>query len=281
MRFKKIYIEITNRCNLSCDFCIKNRRQIIDMNFDNFKIIINKIKPYTKEIYLHVLGEPLIHRDINSFINYATSEGLLVNITTNGYFVQKIINNKNIHRLNISLHSFDDKYKVSLKDYLDNIFNTIDKIDHRTFISLRLWIKDNYTLDILKYINNRYNKNIHQIQDNHKIMLRKNLIIDSYHMFTWPDLNNKYYSEVGKCYGLITHIGILSDGTVIPCCLDTRGIIKLGNIYNDDLEEILNKEQVKEMISGFKNNQKIHELCKHCCFLEVKNESVRLEKWDK
>lgn len=278
MRFKKIYIEITNRCNLSCDFCIKNRRQIIDMNFDNFKIIINKIKPYTKEIYLHVLGEPLIHRDINSFINYATSEGLLVNITTNGYFVQKIINNKNIHRLNISLHSFDDKYKVSLKDYLDNIFNTIDKIDHRTFISLRLWIKDNYTLDILKYINNRYNKNIHQIQDNHKIMLRKNLIIDSYHMFTWPDLNNKYYSEVGKCYGLITHIGILSDGTVIPCCLDTRGIIKLGNIYNDDLEEILNKEQVKEMISGFKNNQKIHELCKHCCFLEVKNESVRLEK---
>lgn len=278
MRFKKIYIEITNRCNLSCDFCIKNRRQIIDMNFDNFKIIINKIKPYTKEIYLHVLGEPLIHKDINTFINYATSEGLLVNITTNGYFVQKIINNKNIHRLNISLHSFDDKYKVSLKDYLDNIFNTIDKIDHRTFISLRLWIKDNYTLDILKYINNRYNKNIHYIQDNHKIMLRKNLIIDSYHMFTWPDLNNKYYSEVGKCYGLITHIGILSDGTVIPCCLDTRGIIKLGNIYNDDLEEILNKEQVKEMISGFKNNQKIHELCKHCCFLEVKNESVRLEK---
>lgn len=278
MRFKKIYIEITNRCNLNCDFCIKNKRPIIDMNLDNFKIIIDKIKSYTSEIYLHVLGEPLIHKDINTFIDYATSKGLLVNITTNGYFIRNIIDNKNIHRLNISLHSFSDKYSVSLNDYLDNIFNTIDKIDSKTFISLRLWVKDNHTQDILNYINKRYNKNIDFIQDNHKVMIKKNLIIDSYHMFTWPDLNNTYYSEAGKCYGLINHIGILSNGNIIPCCLDTMGLINLGNIYQDDLSDILNKKIVRDMIKGFKNNQKIHELCKHCCFLEAKNESIKLEK---
>ena len=102
MKLKKIYIEITNTCNLDCSFCIKNQRKPMIMSFDNYKYIINKIKNNTKEIYLHVLGEPLMHKDINSFIDYAYNNGLLVNITTNGYLINKIKDNNNIHRLNIS-----------------------------------------------------------------------------------------------------------------------------------------------------------------------------------
>ena len=121
MKLKKIYIEITNRCNLSCSFCIKNSRKLRDITMDEYKYIINKIKPYTKEIYLHVLGEPLIHKDINSFINYACNNNLKVNITTNGYLINNIANNTNLHRLNISLHSFSEKYNIPLNIYLDNM----------------------------------------------------------------------------------------------------------------------------------------------------------------
>lgn len=267
MKLKKVYIEITNGCNLNCDFCIKNSRKITNMTIDNYKYIIDKIKEYTKEIYLHVLGEPLMHKDINYFIEYAGYNGLLVNITTNGYLIDKIKDNRSIHRLNISLHSYDVKYKVSLSNYLDKIFEVVDKLRNNTFISLRLWTMNDECKKILDYINDRYNTNIMEIGKNSKIKISNNLIIDTFHPFIWPDLNNNYYNSSGKCMGLIDHIGILSDGRIIPCCLDSKGIINIGNIYYDELENIFNKEIVKDMIKGFKNNYKCQELCRHCSFL--------------
>ena len=268
MPLKKIYLEITNGCNLNCDFCIKNKRKINSINIDNYKYIIDKIKDNTKELYLHVLGEPLMHKDINYFIDYASREGLLVNITTNGYLINNIYNNHNIHRLNISLHSFNDRYKIDIKVYLDNIFKVIDNIRDKTFISLRLWVGNKYTDYILDYINKRYNINIDSIDNNKKIKITNNLIIDTFHEFIWPDLNNNYYNEVGTCKGLIDHIGILSDGTIIPCCLDSNGIINLGNIYDDNINDILNSKRVKDMINGFKRHYKCEELCRHCSFIK-------------
>ena len=281
MRLKKIYLEITNRCNLNCDFCIKNSRKICDINRDDYEFIIDKIKDDTKELYLHVLGEPLLHKDINYFIDYAYEKGLLVNITTNGYKINEIRNNHHIHRLNISLHSFNKRYKVAIDDYLDNIFNVIDKIRDKTFISLRLWVNNNDTEDILNYINKRYKTNINNINDNEKIKITNNLIIDTFHVFIWPDLDNSYYNDNGTCRGLIDHVGILSDGTIIPCCLDSRGIINLGNIYHDNIKDILNSERARKMIDGFKKHKKCEELCKHCSFIQEKrcnNEDIGLER---
>ena len=267
MRFKKIYLEITNGCNLNCNFCIKNKRAITNITYDNYKYIIDKIKKYTKSIYLHVLGEPLMHKDILKFIKYASDNKLEVNITTNGYLIDRIKDNKIIKRLNISLHSYNDKYQIALDKYLENIFDVIDTIKDKTFITLRLWVSSKYTEEIISYINNRYKLNINNIENNTKLKILPNVQIDTFHEFIWPDLNNNYYSKTGTCKGLIDHIGILSDGKIIPCCLDTKGIIDLGNIYQDEIKDIINSERVKNMIDGFKKNQKCEELCRHCKFL--------------
>ncbi len=271
MRFKKIYIEITNRCNLKCDFCILNKRKINDITMDQYRIILDKIKGYTKEIYLHVLGEPLLHSNINEFISYANNNGFDVNETTNGYLIDKL--KVYPKRLNISLHSYNKKYGISLDDYLDKIFNYIDLYRYNTYFSLRLWANNNKNNDAIDYINKRYNLSLKNISNNQKIKIGKNLLIDTFHEFVWPDLDNNYYSEKGRCYGLINHMGILSDGTIIPCCLDSEGIINLGNIFNDDMGDVLNKDIVHDMINGFKNNKKCMELCRHCSFLEESNDN--------
>ena len=268
MKLKRIYLEITNRCNLNCTFCIKNNRKINDISWSDYQYIIDKIKYDTEEIYLHILGEPLMHREINEFIKYAYQNGLLVNITTNGYLINRIKDNPYIHRLNISLHSFNDKYNILLNDYLDTIFKVVDGIRNRTFVSLRLWVNGHDTDKIVTYINNRYNTNIVDLENNKKIKITNNLIIDTFHEFIWPDLNNSYYSQVGTCHGLTQHIGILSDGTIVPCCLDSRGIINLGNIYHNDLNVIIDQDRVKKMITGFKKGYKCEELCRHCKFLD-------------
>lgn len=278
MKFKKVYIEICNGCNLNCDFCIKNSRQVKYIKRDEYEYIINKIAGYTKEIYLHVLGEPLMHKDINYFIDYANNMGILVNITTNGYLINKIKDNKNIHRLNISMHSFNSRYGIVIDEYIDNVFYVVDNLRDKTFVSLRLWVKTENTKKILEYINKRYGTKILEIDNNKKIKISNNLIIDSFHEFIWPDINNSYYNENGRCNGLIDHFGILSTGEIIPCCLDSKGIINLGNIYQDNLEDVFNSKLVKEMREGFLNNKKCQELCRHCSFLGGSNESNRLEK---
>ena len=278
MKFKKVYIEICNGCNLNCDFCIKNSRQVKYIKRDEYEYIINKIAGYTKEIYLHVLGEPLMHKDINYFIDYAHNMGILVNITTNGYLINKIKDNKNIHRLNISMHSFNSRYGIEIDEYIDNVFYVVDNLRDKTFVSLRLWVKNENTKKILEYINKRYGTKILKIDNNKKIKISNNLIIDSFHEFIWPDINNSYYNENGRCNGLIDHFGILSTGEIIPCCLDSKGIINLGNIYQDNLEDVFNSKLVKEMREGFLNNKKCQELCRHCGFLGGSNESNRLEK---
>ena len=261
-RFKKIYFEITNACNLNCDFCIKNQRKIDYISKDNFKLILNNIKDYTDYIYFHVLGEPLMHPDINELIDIA-SEQFNVNITTNGYLINRITTNK-IRQLNISLHSFDIKYKKSLEEYLTDIFNKIDTLE-KTYISLRLWVKNDYNEEIINYINKRYNTNLKSNDVNYKI--NNHIFVNNFHEFIWPDLNNTYYSKEGSCYGLIEHIGILIDGTIVPCCLDSRGVINLGNIYKNTLDDVLNSDRVDEMITNFRNNKKTEELCKHCSFI--------------
>ena len=265
-RFKKIYVEITNGCNLKCDFCIKNSRKTKFISIDEFKILLNKVKDYTDYLYFHVLGEPLLHPFINELIDIA-SNNFKINITTNGYLIEKIKDNKNIRQLNISLHSYSSKYGISLIDYLNNIFDTVDNLNkNNTYISLRLWVKNKYNKEIIDYINKRYNTNINYDVENYTI--NKKLFINNFHEFIWPDLNNNTYDENGTCYGLIDHIGILVDGTIIPCCLDSRGEINLGNIYDNSIDEILKTPRVINMINNFKNNKKCEELCKHCKFIE-------------
>ena len=88
-KYKKVYIEITNKCNLNCSFCSKVKRQKKEMSIDEFKEIISKIHNYTDYIYLHVKGEPLLNNNIIEMINEAEKYNIKVNLTTNGILISK------------------------------------------------------------------------------------------------------------------------------------------------------------------------------------------------
>lgn len=262
--YKKIYLEITNNCNLNCSFCIKNNRNKKFMSIDEYKTILNKIKPYTKYLYFHVSGEPLLHPNINDLIDIG-SKDFHINITTNGYLINRIKNNLNIRQINISLHSFSEKYNISLEDYLNNICEVIDSLYTNTYFSLRFWVNNKYNLQIIEYLNKKYKCDI-KLETGFKV--KDNVFISVNKEFIWPDIENDYFNEKGTCYALKDHIGILVNGDIIPCCLDANGIIKLGNIFNEELNQIINSERYQKMYEGFKNNLKCEELCKKCNFLE-------------
>lgn len=218
------------------------------MSFDEFKYILSKLKGYTNYIYLHVLGEPLMHPLINEFINYA-SKFFYVNITTNGTLLNKIKDNKNIRQINVSMHSMNN---------YDLVFKYTDILKKCTYINYRFWVGE--YKEKIKILENKYN-----IEINKSMKLENNVFVDIKDEFVWPDLSNNLCND-GKCYGLIDHFGILVDGRIIPCCLDSLGSITLGNIFTDNLEEVFNSNRVKDIKNNFKNGKRIEELCKHCGF---------------
>ena len=268
--YKKVYVEITNNCNLNCDFCPHNKRPHKFISLDEFQIVLNKLKGHTNYLYFHVLGEPLLHPNINELINNAASEGYNINITTNGYLINRVEDNTNIRQINISLQSYTPNSNKTLEEYLNDIFTAIDKLKKHTYISLRMWVLGDNTTEILNYINNKYNKDIKYYEGYQSTVLEDNVFIAFNKEFIWPSMNREVISDKGYCYALKDHIGILVDGTVIPCCLDGDGIINLGNIYETKLEDIINSKRYQDMYNGFKRKEKVEELCKRCDFISKK-----------
>lgn len=266
--YKKVYIEITNNCNLSCSFCMHNKRKSAFMDLESYKVVIDKIKEYSKYVYLHVLGEPLLHPNINEIIDINYENGINTNITTNGYLISRIKDNHHIRQINISLQSFNDNYDLSMDEYFVNIFEVINNLKKDTYFNLRLWVDSNITRKMLTKINTYYNKNILFNNNNSSIKLEDNVYLTFHKEFSWPSLNSEEKYEHGTCYALRDHLGILVDGTIVPCCLDGDGSIKLGNIFSDSLNDVINSQRYQRMMEGFKNNKKIEPLCQRCNFIE-------------
>ena len=265
MKFKKIYIEITNICNLNCSFCSKSNKSKKEMNKEEFELILSRINNYTDYIYLHVKGEPLIHKDLESILLIAKKYNKRVCITTNGVLLKEkldILNKyENIYQINISLHSENKK-----DNYLEDILYSIDNLNH-PYISLRFWTLDKGIMDAktkryLSIIKERYN--IYDIKNCTKLKEKVYLSLDD--KFIWPDIKNNYYNEEGYCLGGKSHIGVLSDGTVVICCLDSEGHSNLGNIYINTLEEILDSDKFKNTLNNFNNRKAYLDICRHCSY---------------
>ena len=271
-RFKKIYIEITNRCNLNCSFCGKNKRDFRDMSLLEFELVINKIKKYTDYIYLHVKGEPLLYSNLDSLLSICDNTNIKVNITTNGVFLKEklsvLINHVCIRQINISLHSENNK-----KNYFLDVFSSGKVLSTKMFISYRIWDLKEYKLnkkstEIVNKIIEFYNLSpviVDKLYNDKNIKIASNTFVNKENIFTWPDVDNDILVD-GFCYGLKTHIAILSNGDIVPCCLDANGEIKLGNIFEDSLDDVLNGDIYKSLLKSFKDNKAIHPLCKSCNF---------------
>ena len=70
------------------------------------------------------------------------------------------------------------------------------------------------------------------------------------------------------CRGLLDHFGILSDGTVVPCCLDSDGIINLGNVFEEELADILASPRARAIPEGFRRRKAVEDLCRRCGFAQ-------------
>jgi radical SAM protein with 4Fe4S-binding SPASM domain len=272
-RFEEIYVEISNICNLKCSFCPGTIRNPKRMNREEFKIVLNKIKPYTDFICFHLLGEPLCHPDFEAFLKIAEEMKFMVKIVTNGTLISKnkdaLLNSKSHYITYISLHSFEaNNNNISFEKYLNDCFEYAKSAKNKKIVVLRLWNnggKDSLNNEILAKLENYFPKP--WAEEGNGIKIANKIYVEYGDKFDWPTLESDDINEKIFCPGLRTAIGILADGTVVPCCLDNDGTINLGNIFEADLEEIINSERAQNIYNGFSNRNACEELCKRCSFV--------------
>lgn len=271
--FNKVYIEITNICNMHCSFCHGHSRKPKRMSLDEFTLILDKLENETKYIYYHLMGEPLTHPQLPEFIKRASERGYKSIITTNGTLLadrKDTLFPSGVHKINISLHSFEEENSDAHVRYVRKLAEFAkEAADHGIIVVFRLWNKgcdggkNDTVFQILKEtISGEWTANTRGIR------IRNKLHLEWGDRFEWPDSAAQIQGEHFSCYGLRDHCGILSDGTVVPCCLDSDGVIALGNIFTDDMHSIINSDRAKAIAAGFKQGTAVEDLCKRCGYAQ-------------
>jgi radical SAM protein with 4Fe4S-binding SPASM domain len=278
MRFKRVYVELTNICGLSCTFCPdkNNSPQTIDLPF--FEKIVKQVSRYTNEIVCHVMGDPLTLSNIQEYLEIIKRYDMKAMITTSGFYIDKHSSNTLLHpavrQLNISLNSFNkNDTKLTLDEYLKPILAVCkDKDSYQdTFINLRLWnidegkSEDEFNAQVFDKLSKFFGVKADYTSNKKGLRLASKVLLHFDNYFEWPSLSNPTYGD-GYCGGLDSHIAILSDGTVVPCCLDYQGIIELGNLQTQSFDEILSSSRTCAIKDGFKQNMAVEELCQRCSY---------------
>lgn len=289
---KRAYIEITNVCNLACSFCPGTRRAKRFMTPEEFRVIAAKVREHTEYIYLHVMGEPLLHPELEAILDIATELGFKINITTNGTLLAKkaelIRKYSSIRKVSVSLHSYEGNHaadaieneRKAFAEYLENVWNFAAQAD--CIVALRLWNEggeNEMNDEIVDFLSRRSGLDVRSIPEtangrriyDENMMARdagenvynSRIYLESAAKFTWPT-EQPDEQPVTFCHGLTQQVAVLCDGSVVPCCLDSEGAVTLGNLLKEDLGEILESGRAKAFVQGFIDHCPSEELCRHC-----------------
>ena len=284
-KFKRVYIEISNICNLQCSFCPIVDRDKDIMEPELFRKIARDIAPHTEQVCLHLMGEPLAHPKFTEILQIAEEIGLRINLTTNGILLNRyaelLMNSKALHQINFSIHAFKDNFKnKDINPYLKDILNFSYKsqeVNPELYINYRLWnifettTQNDSNSDIFKTIGNFFETEIKEDIDvgsikSKRIYKRVYLHFDS--RFEWPDPEMPIQSDKGFCHAVSSHIGIHTDGTVVACCLDKEARLNLGKLPEKSLNEVLLDKRATAMREGFKAKKLVEDLCQRCTYIK-------------
>ncbi|MBQ2278800.1 MAG: radical SAM/SPASM domain-containing protein [Clostridia bacterium] len=274
----KAFLEITNACNLACSFCHGTKRPIRYISREEFTRAATELRTFADYLYFHLMGEPLLHPDLPEFFEIAGQLGFKVIITTNGTLLPKktelLLSAPSLFKVSVSLHSYEaNSLKITPEEYLDGCFDFCDRASAQGIVSvMRLWNiggEDSLNTQILDRMHARFPGEWRTIFSGYK--LRHKLFLEWGEKFEWPDPEAEFYGDTHTCHGLRDQVGVLSDGTVVPCCLDADGVIALGNLFETPLSGILSSKRASRMRKAFEKRIVTEPLCQRCGFAHMKN----------
>ena len=311
----RCYIEITNTCNLNCDFCPKHHRRKRQLSAGEFNLLTDRVRGKVSFLYFHLMGEPLLHPLLPQFIRTANEKGFKTVLTSNGTLLHRCLPLLEAlpHKIQLSLHSHESNARGELAGYMQEVMQfSVQAAEKGTCMVLRLWNqggRDKENEEVMRLIEQYVPKPWKERPDGFR--LSDHLYLEFDRKFEWPTAGEKSEenlkneseeesenglkenlkneseenlkdeseeeseNESGEksskkekkqlfCKALIKQIGVLSDGSLVPCCLDHDGDVVLGNLLHQSLEEILASPRAQALIEGFMHHTASEKLCQNC-----------------
>ena len=249
------------------------------MSAKEFRQVAENLSGVAEQIYLHVMGEPLLHPELPEILDVAREIGFKVSITTNGTLIDKcreilIDRSEAIHKVSISLHAHEaNSLNIMASEYLNSVISFAKEFSAKDKnVVFRLWNldtaerqgKNSENAEILEKLHTEYPEEWQKRYSGYRLAYRTFLELDG--IFTWPAESEEKATDAGRCHGLIQQIAILADGTVVPCCLDSEGSMPLGHIFEQPVLQILSSPLAIAMKEGFKSGRMVHPVCKTCSY---------------
>ena len=272
---KRAYIEITNVCNLRCSFCPGTGRKGEFMTPERFRRLAEKLRGHVKYLYLHVMGEPMLHPRLGELLAIAADLDFRTCLTTNGMLLGErgdaVLAARGVHKVSVSLHSAEGNGMGGLTEYLSSVWDFSRQASEAGVIcALRLWNlggAEARNREILTFLEEHLGAWPLELPQPRRgsWKLRERLYLEQAERFDWPDMEA---AETGTrfCLGLREQIAVLCDGTAVPCCLDHEGDVPLGDLLEQSLEEILAGPRARALVRGFSEGRPSEELCRRCGF---------------
>lgn len=271
----RCYIEITNTCNLDCHFCPKHQRKRRQLSAEEFDLLTDKVRGKVCFLYFHLMGEPLLHPLLPQFITMAREKGFKTVLTSNGTLLHRAMNLLDTlpHKVQLSLHSHESNARGELSSYMEEVMNfATQAVAKGTCVVLRLWNQGGMDKEnelVMDYIAEYVPRPWKERPDGFRLC--DNLYLEFDRKFEWPSANASSAKREVFCKALLKQIGVLSDGSLVPCCLDHNGDVVLGNLFHQSLEEILSSPRAQAMIEGFQHHTATEALCLNCESALVRN----------
>lgn len=290
MMIDRCYIEITNTCNLDCHFCPKHHRKRRQLSEEEFDLLTNRVRGKVCFLYFHLMGEPLLHPLLPQFVTMAREKGFKTVLTSNGTLLHRAMALLDTlpYKIQLSLHSHESNARGELSEYMDQVMRfSTQAAGKGTCMVLRLWNQggmDRENEEVMRLIEKYVPKPWKERPDGFRLC--DNLYLEFDRKFEWPggggkaasdDSDGKQEESDGKleaspskskqeyfCKALIKQIGVLSDGSLVPCCLDHDGDVILGNLFYQSLEEILASPRAQALVEGFRHHAATEPLCQSC-----------------
>ena len=265
----RVYVEITNECNLRCSFCRGHARAPRRMTQQEFSFVLERLSGRARYLYYHLMGEPLSHPDLPLFLRMAAEHGFLSVLTTNGTLLSargETLLAAPLHKVSVSLHSLEDRPTSLRRGYLEEVAAFAEAAAARGVITVfRLWnlgCDGGLNEEVLSFLRGRLDGD--WAKNTRGFRIRDKIHVEYGERFAWPDMSAPDGGATVFCHALSDHVGVLSDGSVVPCCLDGDGFLTLGNIFESSLEEILASSRAKAMKEGFASRCASEPLCRRC-----------------
>jgi hypothetical protein len=234
-----VNLELTNHCNLRCTICPVNttmQRPKGYMDPELFRRIIDE-NEQLDFVLAFQWGEPLLHPQFFELVRYAADRGVRTMITSNG------------------THLDPENRRRLLECGLERITFSVDG-DHATHLAIRDYDLETLRRDVQALVTERDAADAALRIDVSMVVDRATESALETYFADWRGIADRVQAiprlvaerRTAPCRELWRGtLVVLWDGRVTVCCVDSEGLLTVGDANTETLRDVFNGERMREV----------------------------------